>query len=381
MATKPVKVLADLQTRKQILKLDASNNILFKVSGSLGDGVVTIEIPVTASAGISARLYGTSSYALTASYAENAGGGITSVYTSGSISGSGLQANPIFLKDPLVIGTITSSYIYAPQITGSLYGTASFATSASYAANASVNTSSFATTGSNLFIGNQKITGSIFLDGQLVNTGHSILGAPALQGSTSRIVLWDNFNNPSNYTYGLGIEANHMWFGVDVNSASWGFKWYAANAEIMKLNGVGDLSGLASVTASSGFDGRLYGTSSYALTSSYAQSSNISTSAIQNAYNRLRYQTIGNFDINGSAIITLPSSSLGGLSFPTSSFDFINATIFINENGRWINDLLSVQVYTSSTNVLIEISAPALTNTDQYKLLAVNENPSDYVII
>ncbi len=240
MAAKPVKVLADLQTRKQILKLDPHNNVLFKVSGTLGDGVVTIEIPVTASDGITARLYGTASYALnaaTASYAENAGG-LALVYTSGSISGSGTELNPVFLKDPLIIGTITSSYIYSPQITGSLYGTAS----------------------------------------------------------------------------------------------------YAENA------------------------------------------GNINTTNLQNAYKRLRYQAIGYFDVDGSAIIELPTSSYGGSSFTTNSYDHINVTVQIKEDGRWLNDLLSVQLFTASNNVYIELTAPSLNETNQFKLLAVNEDPNYYIL-
>lgn len=246
MATRPVKVLADLLTRKQILKLDANNNILFKVSGSLGDGVISIELPTTASAGISARLYGTASYALnaaTASYVES-GGGINFVYTSGSITGSGLIAEPIFLKDPLVIGTITSSYLYVPNnlistnITGNLFGTASYATNA-------------------------------------------------------------------------GIDA---------------------------------------VTT-------------------------------RNAYNRLRFKQVGNLESDGSKLIQLPTSSFGGNAFPTASFDYINTSIFIKESGRWINDLLSVQKFISSSAVWIEISAPSLDQTNEYKILAVNENPDDYVLI
>jgi len=103
--------------------------------------------------------------------------------------------------------------------------------------------------------------------------------------------------------------------------------------------------------------------------------------SIQNAYNRLRYQTVGYFDITGSAIIMLPSSSLGGNAFPTGSFNYVDVSVTVKQGGRWINDLLSMQMYTSSTNVYVELSAPALTNTDQYKLIAVNENPSDYVVI
>ena len=242
MASKPVKVLSDLLTRKQILKQDSDGNTLFRVTGSLNDGYILTIIPVTASAGIQARLYGTASYALnaaTASFALNGGGsGIASVYTSGSISGSGLEASPVFLKDPLIIGTITSSYIYSPQITGTLFGTASYATNAG----------------------------------------------------------------------------------------------------------------------------------------------NINTTNIANAYKRLRYTEIGFFENDGSKIIELPTSSFGGISFTSNSFEYININTFIKEDGRWINDLLSVQIYTSSARIYIELSAPSLDNTNEYKIIAVNEDPSYYII-
>lgn len=59
-------------------------------------------------------------------------GGINSVYTSGSITGSGVVVDPIILKDPLLIGTVTASIGFR----GDLFGTASFANTASYALNA-----------------------------------------------------------------------------------------------------------------------------------------------------------------------------------------------------------------------------------------------------
>jgi len=270
MATKPVKVLADLQTRKQILKLDNVGNILFKVSGSLGSGVVFVELPMTASAGISASLYGTASYALnaaTASYAENAGG-LSVVYTSGNIAGSGTQANPIYLQDPLIIGAVTASSGFS----GFLFGTASFASTATSAS-----------------------------------------------------------------------------FANSASTAS-----YALNAV----------------------------SSSYALTASLATGvTGSSLTAVQNAYNRLRYQTTGSFDATGSATVMLPTASLGAASFPIESFNYVDVSVMVKQDTRWINDLISVQMYTSSTNIYIEISAPALTNTDQYKLLAVNENSNYYLVI
>ena len=49
MATKPVKVLTDLLTKKQIIKQDIDGNILFNVSGVLGNGHVSSSLPITAS--------------------------------------------------------------------------------------------------------------------------------------------------------------------------------------------------------------------------------------------------------------------------------------------------------------------------------------------
>lgn len=302
MATKPVKVLADLQTRKEILKLDNVGNILFKVSGSLGNGVVLVELPMTASAGISARLYGTASYALnaaTASYAENAGG-LSAVYTSGNIAGSGTQANPIYLQDPLIIGAVTASSGFS----GRLYGTSSYALTASYAQNAGSGLSSIYTSGS--------ITGS-------------------------------------------GIETNPVYL-----------------KDPLVIN---------QITASVGFSGTLYGTSSHALTASYAQSTNLNALSIQNAYNSLRYQKIDFFDINGSAIVELPTtSSSGKTAFTSASFNYIDIFVVTKEEDRWVNDLLSVQAYTSSNKVLVEIYAPSLDNTNKYKLTAINNNPDDFLV-
>lgn len=229
MANKPVKVLSDLLTRRQIIKQDLAGNTIFLVSGSINSGYVSSSNPITASFFVGDGRYLTN--------ISGSGSGLT-VVTSGSISGSGLVANPIFLKDPLVIGTITSSYIYSPQITGSLYGTASFAETAG----------------------------------------------------------------------------------------------------------------------------------------------NVNTTAIQNAYKRLRYTEVGFFDVDGSKIVELPTSSLGGTAFVSNSFNHINVNVFVKEDDRWLNELLSVQLYTSSNIVYVELSAPALNNTNEYKLIAVNEDPTYYII-
>jgi hypothetical protein len=304
MATKPVKVLTDLLTKKQIIKQDSNNNVLFNVSGTLENGHVSSSLPITASYFVGDGRYLTN-------ISASGGGGISSVSTTGSITGSGLIANPISLKDPLVINTVTASVGFS----GNLYGTASFANTSSYAINAGLST---------------------------VTTSGSITGSGVVE-------------NPITLKDPLVI---------------------------------------GTVTASLGFSGNLYGTASYANSASFSVTASYSINAltasaiagnatisVQNAYKRLRYQIVGNFDVTGSAIIVLPSSSLGSNAFPTGSFDYINVSVAIKDDNRWINDLLSVQMYTSSTNIYIELSAPALTNIDQYKLIAINENPIDYVVI
>ncbi len=46
MATKPVKVLTDLLTKKQIIKRDTSDNLLFQVSGTISAGHVSSSLPI-----------------------------------------------------------------------------------------------------------------------------------------------------------------------------------------------------------------------------------------------------------------------------------------------------------------------------------------------
>lgn len=124
---------------------------------------------------------------------------------------------------------------------------------------------------------------------------------------------------------------------------------------------------------------------SYAATAAYAQTTTFDSSEVVNAYKRLRYQEIGYFDIAGAALVQLPTSAYGGSSFPANSLDYINVSVFIKESGSvsWRNDLVSVEMVVSGASndqIWVILDAAALSNTDSYKLVAVNENPADYVI-
>jgi hypothetical protein len=104
----------------------------------------------------------------------------------------------------------------------------------------------------------------------------------------------------------------------------------------------------------------------------------------QNAYKRLRYQTSGTFDASGVQLIALPTSSLGGDSFPVSSIGYITVDVLtkfeINDN--WMNDVMAVEVYVTGSpgSQYIEVALNAADVPYAYRLIAVNEDPTKYVI-
>jgi len=146
MAVKPVKVLTDLLTKKQIIKEDLSGNILFRVTEDNGNGFVSSSLPVTASA-IFAK-YGFVK-------ANTPFNNVNIITSSDSSSYSIDQA--FHALDSVVGGTTTTASYLNPlnqdvQVTGSLYitnnlsasnlagnlnGTASFAQIANLAYTAS----------------------------------------------------------------------------------------------------------------------------------------------------------------------------------------------------------------------------------------------------
>jgi len=110
---------------------------------------------------------------------------------------------------------------------------------------------------------------------------------------------------------------------------------------------------------------------------------NSGESQASTGYKRLRYKEVGYFDNEGTAQIILPKNQLGAPAFPAESIDYINISVMIKDGDAWTNDLLSVNLLISGENndeIHVLLDAPALSNIDQYKLLAVNENPDDYMI-
>ena len=74
----------------------------------------------------------------------------------------------------------------------------------------------------------------------LVNYGQYPLSAPVVGGFTDKLRLYD-FNSISTTNYAIGVEPNHMWFGVDVATAQAGFKFYGSETEILSITGDGKI--------------------------------------------------------------------------------------------------------------------------------------------
>lgn len=130
---KPVKVITDLVTQKQVIKQDISGNVLFRISGTLENGFVSSSLPISASdlyisnkiyPGINALADVSASNATNGQYLKLVNGkwvpanitaGDAVVNTSGNITGSGELGNEVRLKEDIFVSTLTASSV---QIAG-----------------------------------------------------------------------------------------------------------------------------------------------------------------------------------------------------------------------------------------------------------------------
>lgn len=94
------------------------------------------------------------------------------------------------------------------------------------------------------------------------------------------------------------------------------------------------------------------------------------------AYTKLRYKHVGFFDEDGYAEIKLPQTNTNY--FPTASYDFINVDVMVKDEDRWVNDIMSVNLFIFEEDIYVGVSAPNLGENDQYRIIANNENPDDY---
>lgn len=102
--------------------------------------------------------------------------------------------------------------------------------------------------------------------------------------------------------------------------------------------------------------------------------------AVKNATNRLKYQKIDHFDSDGNANVYLPLTQLGGIAFPTSSIDYIMYDISVKEGNIWVKNIVYSELVIQDNQLCINIEASALNETNEYKLVVLNNNPDDYIL-
>lgn len=75
-------------------------------------------------------------------------------------------------------------------------------------------------------------------EGRTINWGQNqnTLGPPCEGGCNDRIRLWDFKGTGSDFNYAIGVEGNHMWFSMDVNDGTGGFKFYSRDDQIFKIS-------------------------------------------------------------------------------------------------------------------------------------------------
>jgi hypothetical protein len=54
--------------------------------------------------------------------------------------------------------------------------------------------------------------------------------------------------------------------------------------------------------------------------------------------------------------------------------------VSIRENDYWVKDIMHSHLCIIDSQLYVTLDAPALNDTYQYKIVAVNTNPEDYII-
>lgn len=364
MAVKPVKVLTDLQTNKQITKVDrnAGNAVLFNVSGTVaGGGHVSSSLPYT---------------------------------------GSGLYID----GNALINGTLTVREYHSQQVTASIL----YESGSSKFGNTADDTHQF--TGSVLISGSfsahyltasyglysggpSELSGAVTARNGLTILG-SALNAVAVPVSASSLYVADGGTFGGKvFAVGLTSSAGLSVSGQAIVNGTISATTSAYAPLVAGVNGKFVTSSVATATPFNNIavitSSQVIGLSSYdvysidqafhAIDSVLADSSKTT-----NAYKRLRYQISGTFDPSGIQIVSLPLTQFGGAAFTTSSLDYITIDVMVKleSSDNWMNDVVAIETYITGSpgSEYVEVAIHSADVPYAYRLIALNEDPSKYVI-
>jgi hypothetical protein len=361
MAVKPVKVLTDLQTNKQITKVDraAGNAVLFNVSGTVaGGGHVSSSLPYTGSGLFingDALINGT----LTVKTYHSIDVTASVLYESGSSKfGNTLDDTHQFTGSVSINNALSVPYLTASS--GLLSSGPSALVGAVTAQNgitvtgAPLDAIAVAVSASSLYVnGGGTFVSNVVAAGLTSSAGASITGQVTATG---------------------GISSQTSVYAPLVAGTNGKFVTSSVAAETPFTN-------LAVITSS-----QQVGLGSYDVYS-IDQAFHAVDTAVSNTFNsykRLRFQASGTFDPSGVQLVALPTASLGGAAFPITSLDYVTIDVMIKlESGdNWMNDVVAVETYVTGTsgNEYIEIAINSADVPYAYRLIAVNEDPTKYVI-
>ena len=364
MAVKPVKVLTDLQTNKQITKIDraAGNTVLFNVSGTVaGGGHVSSSLPYTGS-GLFIDGDATINGILTVREYHSQQVTASIIYESGSTKfGNTADDTHQFTGSVLISGSFSANYLTAAL---GLYSG-----------------------------GPTELSGAITARNGLTILGGA-LNAVAVPVSASSLYVLDGGNFGGKVT-AVGLTSSA---GLFVNGAASinGAITATTSAYAPLIAGVNGKFVTSSVATTASFNNIAIITSSqtvglatynlYSIDQAFHAIDSVlaDTSNTQNAYKRLRYQISGTFDPSGIQLVSLPLTQFSQAAFPTSSLDFITIDVMIKleSNDNWMNDVVAVEAYITGSpgSEYVEVAINAADIPYAYRLIALNEDPTKYVI-
>jgi cytoskeletal protein CcmA (bactofilin family) len=238
-------------------------------------------------------------------------------------------------KKVIVSGSNASlnSLTVSNGITGSLFGTASYALNSDLLDG--LNSTVFATTGSNQFNGNQIITGSLTLSGEIKSTGSLIL-----QPDINDVRYLQIYNTSPTDTH-ITASGGQIFLGNDKTYVKVDNYGTVDRIDIVADNGVnisGSLQLTGSLDVTSGITGSLQGTASFATNALIATSSSYAaTSSFASAFTvagTLTAQTLNVQTVSSSVVYSSGSNVFGNQQSNTQVFTgSVNITGSLNVNG------------------------------------------------
>jgi hypothetical protein len=345
MAVRPVRFISDVLTRKQILKTDANDNVLFNVSGSkLSGGHVSSSFPLTAS-GLyidgNAHINGTIS-----ANRMHVTEVTTSVYYESALSASINALNDVSAANAQVNDLLVwngSNWIAANEITatinGNLNGTASNSLTSSYSllANHSItsNTASYA------------IEAATALTALYALNAGNLVGS----GTTNYIPVFTNNNEISDST--LSLSGSTLIAGADLVIS--GALQFSSPNNLTNIDLVlNSPTGFYSVSDVFGFINNRF-------------------NDIKQNYSALNETTVGFFNSDGSKNIELNN-------FSVNDMDNLIVDVMVKLSGtnQYTNDLISVAISGNivTNKVHVKLDALSLSINDSYRLIVVKQTGS-----